>query len=78
MRIFLVEGEIKGKWNILAWGRGLKILLKINFHSIIFEWKRDTRRTMYFRLVGFCEEALANYERLSYLFARNVMLDHKR
>lgn len=53
-------------------------VLKINFHSIIFEWKRDTRRTMYFRLVGFCEETLANYERLSYLFARNVMIDHKR
>lgn len=50
-------------------------VLKINFHSIIFEWKRDMKGTMYFCLVGFCKEALANYERLSYLFARNVMID---
>lgn len=31
-------------------------VLKINFHSIIFE-KRDTRETVYFRLVGFRKEA---------------------
>lgn len=31
-------------------------VLKINFHSIIFE-QRDTRETVYFRLVGFRKEA---------------------
>lgn len=69
----------KRKMEYLGVGKRFKdSVLKINFHSIIFEWKRDTKGTMYFCLVGFCEEALANYERLCYLFARNVMIDHKR